>query len=483
MNIKVYQQGLKFLFINAVKKLYKGEVYFQNSLDHGIQAEIKSDINITEREVEEIKREMNQMISSNLSIHKRIVSKKDAYNFYKKRGLEEKAQNILRISNISVSLFELEGDYNYFYCHDMPETTGELKQYDLYYVKPNQIIITYPTNGEMQFKFRKNIFENYEEMRRWSTMVGINYVSDINDLIAKGKMDEFIRKNDLLVDVAYYVACQKIIGSKKKIVLLAGPSSSGKTTSSKKIADALQSLGYNARTLTLDDYFLEKEETPVLPDGKKDFESLRALDLDLFNDHINKLLKGEEVTVPSYNFVSGIKEYPNPPIKMQENEILVIEGLHAINPDLFKTNMSEEVFKIYISPFSPLKIDRHNYLSSTDNRLIRRIARDFRTRGRSAEQSLLSWASVREGEEKYIFPFTDNVDYILNTSAVYEIGVLKVMVEPLLYDVPMDSEAYEEARRLLDSLRTFYPISSEYVSRSSVLREFIGGSIYDKEVS
>ncbi len=484
MSLKEYQQGLKFLFIIAIKRLYKGEVFILNSIDHGIQTKIEASINITEDEIPNIKKEMDNLINRNLPITKKIISKKDAYDFYIRHNEIEKAENVLKISNISVSMFELDGEYNYFYSSEMPESTGLLKGYDLYYVKPNQIVISYTMNGKMDFKFRNNIFETYDNSRNWAKKIHIEYVSDINNLIAKGKMDDLIRKCDLLMDVEIYLACQKIIASEKKIVLLAGPSSSGKTTTSRKLANALGSIGIEARAITLDDYFLENDEAPLLPDGSKDYESLKSLDLDLFNKHIETLLNGGEAKLPVYNFVLGMKEYPNPPIKLEENEVIIIEGLHGINPNLFyKKELANDAFKIYISPFSPLRIDRHNYISSTDNRLLRRIARDFRTRGKSAEASLESWSKVREGEEKYIFPYTDSVDYIINTSGIYEIGILKVMVEPLLYNVDFDSPCYKEARRLLDSLRCFYPISSEYVSQSAVLREFIGGSIFEGDVT
>ena len=479
MNIKVYQSGLKFLLIDAVSKLYNGEVIYENSLDHGVLATIKADKIIDNKEIIKIKEFMEKLVEKDIPFNKKIVSVKDAFDYYMRHGMPEKAKNIQAVNNISVSMYEFNGSYNYMYTHSMPKSSGEINMFDLKYVTDNKLILLYPFHGELDFTFKNKIYDMYELCRSWSQRIRVNYVSDINDLIAEGKIIDFIRNTDLLMDMTIYIAAEDIIKKKKRIVLLAGPSSSGKTTTSKKLSNALTSIGYDAIPITLDDYFLERDEAPLLEDGSKDFESINCLDLKLFNKQINALLNGEEVVVPTYDFVSGCKIYDKPPIKLRQNEVLVIEGLHAINPNLFFNDYSADIYKVYVSPFSPLKIDRHNYISSTDNRLLRRIARDFRTRGRSAEDTLDSWSKVRDGEEKYIFPYNDMVDNVINTSSIYEIGVLKVILEPLLLNVPLDSEHYTDARRLLDSIRNFYPISSEYVSESSVLREFIGGSIYD----
>ena len=429
--------------------------------------------------VNKIKLFMEKLVEKNIPFNKKIVSKVDAFNYYMSKGMVEKAKNIQAITNISVSIYEFNGSYNYMYSHAMPKSSGEIKDFDLIYADNNKVILVYPFKGKLDFTFKHKIYDMYEWTRTWSSRIKVNYVSDLNDMIAQGKIIDFVRKVDLLMDMEIFQVAEKIIKEEKKIVLLAGPSSSGKTTTSKKLANALSSLGYEAIPITLDDYFLERDETPLLPDGTKDYESINCLDLKLFNKHIKELLNGEEVILPTYDFVSGSKIYTNTPIKLENNEVLVIEGLHAINPNLFFDDYGPDIYKCYISPFSPLKIDRHNYISSTDNRLLRRIARDFRTRGRSAESSLAGWSKVRDGEEEYIFPYTDTVDSIINTSAIYEIGVLKVILEPLLLSVPFDSPVYTDARRLLDSIRNFYPISSEYVSKTSVLREFIGGSLYD----
>ncbi len=480
MNTKVYQAGLKFLFINAVEKCVKGSVVFHHSLDKGIYATIISKKQVTEEDVLNIKKEMQEMVKANIPFHKKVIEKKEAYEFYCKKGQMEKAYNVLNISNLTVSLFEFEGRYNYFYSHDMPASSKELTLFDLYYVRDNEVVLLYPTNGEITFVFRKKIYEAFSKYDEWLNALKLDYVHDVNEVIASGNVADLIRKNDIMMDNKLYDMAKEIVSKKKRIVLLAGPSSSGKTTSSRKLSLYLESFGYHAIPLSLDDFFVNRVDNPLDEEGNYDYECLEALDLPLFKKTLSSLLKGEGVKLPIFDFILGEKEFSDEETKLDSRDILVIEGLHALNPALMPEELKNDFYKIYVSPLTPLNVDRHNYISTTDNRLLRRIVRDFRTRGKSVEVSLATWKSVRKGEELYIFPYTDTCDAILNTAYVYEIGVLKVYVEPLLYSVPIESEYYGEARRLLDSLRTFYPIPSEYVSHDNLLREFIGGSSFEE---
>lgn len=481
MNIKIYQAGLKFIFCNTIKRLYNGEVIFHHSLDKGIYASIVSEHIINEKQVNNIKKQMQITIDKSISFNRRIINKKDAYDFFMKRGYLEKAKNVLNISNPTVTLFEFEGQYNYFYTHDMPKSSKEIELFDIYYVKENEVVLLYPTNGKIQFEFRNKIYHSFQQYDEWLNRLNLNFVCDVNREIAEGHILDLIKKNDIMLDNNLYDIARDVIGKGKRIVLIAGPSSSGKTTTSKKLSLYLSSLGYNAKPVSLDDFFVNRTETPLDDDGNRDYECLEALDLGLFNNTLNSLLNGKEIKMPKYDFLKGIKEYSEELHSIKENDILVIEGLHALNPNLIKSDISKLCYKIYISPLTPLNVDRHNYISTTDNRLLRRIVRDFRTRGRSCEASLATWRSVRRGEEKYIFPYTDTCDAIFNTAYVYEIGVLKVYVEPLLYNISMDSEYYDDARRLLDKLKSFYTIPSEYVNHDNLLREFIGGSNFEEE--
>lgn len=479
MSNKEYAAGLKFLLYVAVKDLFDGEVFFHHSLDKGIYTTIECKEIIDKEKLLNIKNYMKKLVDKNIPIVKRIVKKEDAYKYYKEKNALEKMTNVLNISNITVSLFELNGKYNYFYTHSMVKSTGELKLFDLYFIEDNKFILVLPTNDEIIFNFRNKIYESFREYDSWLKRVDINYVMDLNKLIADGKIKDFIRKNDIMIERNLEGIAEDIVSKNKRIVLLAGPSSSGKTTTSKKLSLYLSSLGVNAIPISLDDFFLNRNETPVDEYGNKDYESINALDLKLFNKVLTDLMSGNKTYLPSYNFITGEKEMSTTPIVLNANDCLVIEGLHGLNPNLISSEYQNLIYKIYISPLTPLNVDRHNYVSTTENRLLRRIIRDFRTRGKSGEDSLASWESVRRGEETYIFPYTDSADAIINTAYTYEIGVLKVYVEPILYSIDINSKYYNEARRIIDHLKTFYPIPSEYVSEDNLLREFIGGSSFE----
>ena len=265
---------------------------------------------------------------------------------------------------------------------------------------------------------------------------------------------------------------------KIKLILIAGPSSSGKTTSANKLCMYLKSKGLKTHLISTDDYFKDRVDTPKDENGEYKYDDLEALDLSLFNDHLKKILVGEEVEIPIYNFIKGIKEYNGAKIKLDSNSVLVVEGIHALNEKLTSEIPRESKTKIYLSPFTPLNIDNYNYISTRDIRLLRRIVRDNRTRGRSVIDTLSGWKKVKEGEEKYIFCFQDEADYVFNTAIIYEVGVIKTYVEPLLYSVPINSEYYYDAKRLIEFLRIFFPIPSEYVPTDSILREFIGNSCF-----
>lgn len=480
MNIKIYGAGLKFMLLNAVKRLYNGEVVFHHSLDHGIYATIISEHVVDEVEIKKIKDLMIAMVNKDIPFNKKVVSKQEAYDFFMKKGNVEKALNVLNINNLTVSLFEFEGQYNYFYSHDMPKSSKEMPVFDLYYVGPNELVLLYPVDGRVEFTFRNNIYNSFRFYDDWLNKQGLNYVSDVNKIVAEASIRDLIKKNDIMVDNEVFDIAKKVVESGKRIVLIAGPSSSGKTTTSKKMSLYLSSLGVKAHAISLDDFFVNRDDTPLDEAGNRDYECLESIDLKLFNQVLKDLLEGESVVIPTYNFLIGEKEFKRDPLSISETDILVIEGLHALNPKLMDEEHADSIYKVYISPLTPLNVDRHNYVSTTDNRLIRRIVRDYRTRGRSAEASLATWGSVRMGEEKYIFPYTDTADAIVNTAYVYELGVLKVYVEPLLYNIKMDSEFYYEARRILDNLKSIYPIPSEFVDEDNLLREFIGGSCFEE---
>ena len=366
---------------------------------------------------------------------------------------------------------------------DMPQTTGELKNYRITYLGNNMIVLSTPVEEDdviPEYIPQDLIIKSFAEYTSWMNKQNIKYVADLNNIISKSEIKSFIKKNDIIMDSTLSEAASVIKHEGKKLILLGGPSSSGKTTTTRKLSLYLSALGLNPIYLSLDDYFVERKDNPKNPDGTYNFECLEAIDLELFNTQINELLEGKTVSIPTFNFITGTKEYKGKEVTMRENDILLIEGLHCLNENLTSNIDSKDKMKIYLSPFIPLNIDRHNHLSTVDMRLIRRIVRDNRTRGYDITKTLEAWESVRAGETKYIFPFTKDADMIINTAYIYELGVLRVYIEPLLYSVPMDSKFYREAKRLINELQMFFPIPSEYITDTNVLREFIGGSYFEE---
>ena len=444
--------------------------------------EIEYDRILTKEDISKIKEEMAKIIDENCEFKRYNILKKEAADFYEATSYYEKAINVKTCDDI-VTIYKLKDYLNYYYV-PMPYSTGCIKQFELKYLDNNRLIILYPSNltkGRLpEYVHHENIINAYYEGKSWLKRLNAPYVADLNNLVANRGMKGFIESCELHFTDEIKKACDKIIrNNDKKFVMIAGPSSSGKTTTTRILGAYLRSKGYDPICLSTDDYFVDREDTPKDEFGAYDFECLNAIDTRQFNEDLMQLLKGKEVNIPTFNFVTGKREYHNHVIKLNENSIILIEGLHSLNDDLTPGIPERYKYKIYLSPFIPLNIDRHNYISTLDLRLIRRIIRDNRTRGYTVSEVIEKWQSVRNGEEKYIFPFTHQADLILNTALPYEIGVLKVYAEPLLLSIDTDSKYYEEARRLLKFLRSFYSITSEYVSKSSILREFIGGNEND----
>ena len=475
---KMYQSALKFIFEVAVKELYpECEVHFLHSVPKGILSEIITPENLTNKELNEIKAKMAEIVSSKELFQKYNILKKDAYNYFLANNEIEKAKNIQNISNEIVTLYKLRNKINYYY-NFMPHDTGSITKYDLIYIGKNRIILVCPSllDGCLpDYVHYDNIIENFFTSKKWLRLMNTPYLSDMNDLVSHSKIKAFMEANELVFNESILKVASEIMARREvKIVLIAGPSSSGKTTTTKRLSTYLRAKGFDPVCISTDDFFVNREETPKDDKGDFDFECLHAIDLELFNKTLVSLLKGEEMEMPEYNFVNGKKEFNNNKLKLNKNSIILIEGLHCLNDDLVPYIKEENKYKIYLSPFIPLNIDRHNYISTVDMRLLRRIIRDNRTRGKKVDQTIQEWQIVRAGEEKYIFPYIHQADIIINTALSYEIGVLKIYAEPLLYSVEINSPYYEEARRLLNSLKGFYPISSEYVKDDSILREFIG---------
>ncbi len=481
---KIYKAGLKFLFEVALIEVYPDlEVSYEHSVPRGMLGIVEGNKIITQDDLVKIKKRMDEIVLENAIITKLNVTPKEAIKYYRHFNENEKADNIGSITDRLATLYKLHKKLNYFYSL-MPYSTGSIDKYELVYLGKNRIVFIFPTvnsNGSIpEYVHYANIIDSFFKGKKWLENLHMPYISNLNKTIGTGKIKDFIRSNELMFSLDIAKVVDNIISNHDiKFILIAGPSSSGKTTTNSRIASYLEALGYDAIKISLDDYFVNREDTPKGEDGKYDFECLEAIDVDLFNSDLQKLLNGEEISLPVYNFISGKREYPNEKIKLKDNSIFLIEGLHALNDKLTANIDNKYKYRIYLSPFIPINIDMHNYISTIDLRLLRRIVRDNRTRGYDCLKTIDNWQSVRNGEEKYIFPYIHQADVIINTALAYEVGVLKVYVEPLLLSVGVDSIYYEEARRLIGFLNQFFPIPGEYVTDDSILREFIGGKYND----
>ncbi len=475
--------GLIYVMVYAVKKLYgkNANIIVEHSLDKGIFLE--STFKLNEEKVKEIKKKMQEVISQDKPIIKMNIDRMEAKKYFESVGDLPKAGVMRYNTNNYVTLYRLGNLYNYFY-HLMPTSTGLVKDFDLTYIKDNGFILRFPTvfiNDKIKkYEHHEKMFDVFKQYREWGKAVHITTSVDLNRIVSMGKANDMIKIESAVQDQRLLTVAKDIFDKKNdiKIVLIAGPSSSGKTTSSKKLCMYLQTFGLTPKVIGMDDYFVEREENPKNPDGSYDYECLEAVDLKLFDKQIGQLLKGEEVLLPTFNFTFGKKEY-NEKMKLEDDDILVIEGIHALDNKILTNIPRNKKFKIYISPLTTVNVDDHNRISTTDNRLLRRIIRDNRTRGHKVDDTLAAWQSVRNGEELYVFPYQDDSDVIINSATGYEIGVLKTYVEPLLYSVETDSKYYEEAKRLIDFLRVFLPIPSDAVPEDAILREFIGGSFFE----
>lgn len=474
--------GLTYVLLYAIKKLYgdDADMSVQHSLDKGIY--IETNFRLTENKVKNIKEMMKSIVEADMPIIKSTVDRSEAIKYFESINDTVKAGIMTYVTYSYVTLYRLGNYYNYFY-NKMPSSTGKLKNFDLTYVKENGFVLQFPTtyipDKITTYKHHPHMFEVFQECRDWAKLIDVENAVDLNRVVSTGKINDLIRIDETLQSNRLLNLAREINSKRKeiKIVLMAGPSSSGKTTTSRKLRMYLESFGLHPRVLSMDDYFVERNETPKDKDGNLDFECLEAIDLKLFDKQIGELLDGKTIKIPTFNFVLGTKEYKSE-MTLGEEDILLIEGIHALDSKVLTNIPRSKKYKIYISALTELNIDNHNRVSTTDNRLLRRIIRDNRTRAHSVENTIAAWNSVREGEEKYIFPYQDDADFTFNSALIYEIGVLKTYVEPLLFSVPQNSPYYGEAKRLIEFLHLFLPIPADVIPQDSIIREFIGGSCF-----
>ncbi len=482
----IYACSVQFLMTVALKKLYPdAEVIIQNSIDKGVYCELEN-LEISKTELKTLENKMKEIHKEHLIYTKVSVDRLDAITFFKKKKQYDKVKVLKYISNTYVNLYRLDDVYDYYFS-DMAYSTDAIDSFKLTYIKKNGFVLSWPNiyNPEctLDYVHRPLIASTFADYTKWGKTVDISNAADLNEVVSMGKYNDIIRLSETHFESQLSMISEQIYQRRNniKFVLLAGPSSSGKTTTAKKLEIYLQSKGLKTHTISVDDYFVNKEDTPVDEFGEYDFESIKAIDLNLFNRHLAKLLDGEKVQIPDYNFVTGKREYNKKYLKLEKDDIVVIEGLHAINDELTMAVDRINKFKIFIGPFTQLNIDNHNRIHTSDTRRLRRIVRDNKTRGYNAADTLRMWKKIREGEEKYIFPYQHDVDAVINSALLYELGVLKTYAEPLLFSVEENDEMYPEAIRLINFLRNFLPIPSDEVPKDSILREFIGGSGFERK--
>ena len=479
---RCHVNGLVYMLVYAVKKLYgqKEDIIVQRSLDKGIY--IETSFRLTETKLANIKECMKALIKADIPITKVTIDRLEAIKYFESIGDCSKAGVMNYNTNSYITLYRLGNSYNYFYSKMAP-STGKLKEFDLTYLTDNGFVLRFPTvympDKIKKYEHQANMFKVFQETRDWAKLINVKDIVDLNRLVSTGKISDLIKidetlQSNRLLNIAKEINERK---NKVKIVLIAGPSSSGKTTTTRKLCMYLQSFGLTPRVVSMDDYFVEKQDTPLDENGKPDYECLEAMDIKLFDKQMAALMSGEKVIMPTYNFSLGKKEFKEE-VQIGAKDILLIEGIHALDDKILTNIKRENKYKIYISALTELNMDTHNRICTSDNRLLRRIIRDNRTRDYRVEYTLQLWDSVRRGEEKYIFPFQGEADATINSASIYELGVIKTYAEPLLYSVPPESPYYEEAKRLINFLRLFLPIPADAIPEDAVVREFIGGSYF-----
>ena len=411
------------------------------------------------------------------------MSRYDAIKYFKKKKQIDKVKALKYISNTYVNLYRIDDIYDYFYG-ELTYKTSLIDDFKLTYIKDNGFVLSLPeiVNPECTLDYRHHakVFDEFLDYTKWGKILGLRNAADLNQVVSSAKVCELVNLAETHYDSQLAKIADEIYNSPRniKIVLIAGPSSSGKTTTSKKLDVYLRSKGFITHPIELDNYFTDLDKRVLDENGKPDFESIRAVDVNLFNKQISQLLEGKRVNLPKFNFILGKREYNDNYLKLGEKDIIIVEGLHALNDELTMSINKNNKYKIFISPLTQLNIDNHTHIHTSDIRKLRRIIRDNKTRGFGARETLAMWPAIKAGERNNIFKFQDDVDTVINSALIYEIGVLKTYVEPLLFNVNEDDPEYPEALRLINFLRNFLPIPSDDVPSDSVLREFIGGSCF-----
>lgn len=478
---RTYRRSVVLLLQRAIYDVYGSmtQLHVMHSLGEGYYCQLEK--SVTEHDIDRIVCSMYSFVEKDLPITKHSAKTQYAEQLFKGKGQHDKERLLHYRRSSRVNLYELDGVVDYFYGFMAP-STGMLKYFDIVPYESGFVLL-FPgahSRSVEPLVTSNKLFHTLDDSREWSKMLGIGTIGSLNDAIAAGRGQEIMLLQEALMEQKIgNLAAQIASDDKKKFVMIAGPSSSGKTSFANRLSIQLIAKGRKPHPLSLDDYYVDREFCPKNPDGSFDFECLESIDIKLFNEDMNRLLKGEAVDMPSFNFKTGKREYRGRKLVLGPDDILVIEGIHGLNDRLSQLIPSEHKFKIYISALTQLNIDEHNPLSTTDERLIRRIVRDARTRGTNAMETIAMWPSVRKGERENIFPFQEQADVMFNSALVYELAVLKVYAEPLLFGIERDCPEYLEAKRLLKLLDYFLPMPADGIPNNSLLREFVGGSCFN----
>ena len=480
--MRTYTRTLFFILCKAVNKLFpQGSVVIDTPVSNGYYCDLRIGREVTAEDVDAIREEMQHIIEAHIPIHRHQCTTEEAIRLFEEKGAPSKVKLLKSTGNIYTVYYDIAGYYDYYYGTLLTNTADiHLFGLEKYY---DGLLLRIPSQdnpavlGEMIRQDK--MFEIFKEHHRWQDLLGISTIGDLNEAVDKGYASGLINLSEALQEKKIAKIAEDIASRKGvRMVLIAGPSSSGKTTSCKRLSIQLLTNGIKPVGISLDDYFVDREKTPHDESGDYDYESLYALNIPLLNQQMNALFKGEEVELPKYNFQTGRSEWSGKRLKLKGNEVLVVEGIHALNPELTADIPNEQIYRVYASALTTILIDTHNYVPTTDNRLLRRIVRDYKYRGVSAQETIRRWPSVRAGENKWIFPFQENADAMFNTAMLFELAVLKSQAEPLLEQVPENVPEHSEAYRLLKFLKYFKPIPFKQVPPTSLLREFLGGSSF-----
>lgn len=479
--MRVYMRTLSLIFIKACEEIFNGcKVTIEHSLSNGLYCEIKNNKSeVTEEDIEKIKAKVKSIIESDLKIEKIVTDKSEAIKILKNNNKNAKAELLKYKEYEDVKLYKCGGYINHFYGHMLP-STSYVKTFDIKKWQSGVVILgpSKENKSEPQnFVAQPKLSNIYKESEVWSELIGIDKVASLNEAIESKKYGEIISIVEALHEKKISQIADIIKENNKRVILIAAPSSSGKTSFAHRLSIQLKVNNLHPVPISLDDYFVDREDTPLDEFGNFDFESIYAIDLELFNSDLEKLLKGEEIKLPKFNFKTGKREFSGKTLKIEKDQPIILEGIHALNPMLTQSIDDKDKFKIYISVLTQINLDNHNRIPTTDLRLIRRIVRDYNFRGYSAEKTILNWWSVRRGEDKNIFPYQEEADIMFNSACLYELAVLKKYAKPLLEQIEDDNEAFIESNRILKFLQYFVELDDELdIPPTSIIREFIGGS-------